>query len=221
MDVESIVFSLSKVSFTVKNIIGSAAKAFAKIPHLGTAGRIMGKVAGFGARHILPKVAGLFAGPVGWAFDVASVGYDLYSLYNFAKGKFGGKKGPKGPLPVSPKGRLGKTLATGAVGAAAGIGVFKTYQEVTRDTPKVNLPPSPMLNQKGNLPDAAGQKGKASPSCNKTMNCTTNNNQQYRINIVVQPSSADPMQIAQQVQRQLEHNFPRPAATQTQKAIHC
>ena len=66
-----------------------------------------------------------------------------------------------------------------------------------------------------------GQINKVNPSFNKIMNCMTNNNQQYRINIIVQPSSADPMMIAQQVKQQLSLSFPFSNAVQSYKAINC
>lgn len=50
-----------------------------------------------------------------------------------------------------------------------------------------------------------------------TQTFTANNNQQYHVNIVVQPSSADPMQIAHQVHQKFTQNVSHPIAPQILK----
>ena len=195
-----------------------------KIPHFGNADRMMGKVAAFGARHILPKIAGLFAGPAGWAFDAMSLGYDLYSLYNYMTSKDSKAASPslKKPILASSKvNQSGNTIAAGVGGTAVGIEAYKAYQGTIGNSQKHSLSSGNDNVQMSKLLANDGQINKVNPSFNKIMNCMTNNNQQYRINIIVQPSSADPMMIAQQVKQQLSLSFPFSNAVQSYKAINC
>lgn len=218
---------------------GLAGKVISKLPFGGKILGVAEKVGMFAAKRILPKVAGLFAGPAGWVFDAVSVGMDAYDLYKYVRGKFDkpsdqkegsaekteGKSSPKQDV-LPPKADnphvqgIQQALQTNV--ETSPVMLNKNAQQPKGGNNLRGLVPA-NTNTKLNRGEydhmaqqfvfkngaefptpKASDLAQACKIISMTNNYTMNNNQRYNFNIT--STSADPMQIAQQVKRDLAQN---------------